>query len=122
MRRSPINFAGTKRANYIAVGRKHRTRCLISLTVAPVECVEVDRDRYKRAVSVCTVASTDIADWLVRKGLALDWPQYSKGGYADAQAEAKREQRGMWGGSFKEPWNYRACRRSGGRPESCSDE
>ena len=21
--------------------------------------------------------------------------------------EAKREQRGMWGGSFKEPWNYR---------------
>jgi endonuclease YncB( thermonuclease family) len=86
-----------------------------------VECVEVDRDRYKRAVSVCTVGGTDIADWLVRNGLALDWPQYSKGGYAAAQAEAKREQRGMWAGNFKEPWNYRACRRSGGRPESCSD-
>ena len=25
------------------------------------------------------------ADWLVRNGLALDWPKYSKGGYADAQ-------------------------------------
>ncbi len=87
----------------------------------PVECVEVDRDRYKRAVSVCTVGGTDIADWLVRNGLALDWPQYSKGGYAAAQAEAKREQRGMWAGNFKEPWNYRACRRSGGRPKSCSD-
>ena len=86
-----------------------------------VECVEVDRDRYKRAVSVCTVGGTDIADWLVRNGLALDWPQYSKGGYAAAQAEAKREQRGMWAGNFKEPWNYRACRRSGGRPESCYD-
>jgi endonuclease YncB( thermonuclease family) len=86
-----------------------------------VECVEVDRDRYKRAVSVCTVGGTDIADWLVRNGLALDWPQYSKGGYAAAQAEAKREQRGMWAGNFKEPWTYRACRRSGGRPESCSD-
>ena len=36
--------------------------------------------------------------------------------------EAKREQRGMWGGSFKEPWNYRACRRSGGRPKGCSDD
>jgi hypothetical protein len=46
----------------------------------------------------------------VRNGLALDWPQYSKGDYADAKAEAEREQRGMWGGSFKEPWNYRACR------------
>jgi Staphylococcal nuclease homologue len=44
----------------------------------PVECVEVDRDRYKRAVSVCTVGGTDIADWLVRNGLALDWPQYSQ--------------------------------------------
>lgn len=88
----------------------------------PVECVEVDRDRWKRAVSVCTVGGTDIADWLVRNGLALDWPKYSKGGYADAQVEAKREQRGMWAGSFKEPWNYRACKRSGGRPQSCSDD
>jgi endonuclease YncB( thermonuclease family) len=87
----------------------------------PVECVEVDRDLYKRAVSVCTVDGTDIADWLVRNGLALDWPQYSKGGYATAQAEAKREQRGMWTGSFKEPWTYRACRRAGGRPEGCSN-
>jgi endonuclease YncB( thermonuclease family) len=88
----------------------------------PVSCVEVDRDRYKRAVSVCTVGGADIADWLVRNGLALDWPQYSKGGYATAQVEAKREHRGMWSGSFKEPWNYRACRRSGGRPEGCSDD
>jgi endonuclease YncB( thermonuclease family) len=88
----------------------------------PVECVEVDRDRYNRTVAVCTVGGTDISDWLVRSGLALDWPRYSKGGYTEAQAEAKREQRGMWAGSFKEPWNYRACRRSGGRPETCSDE
>jgi endonuclease YncB( thermonuclease family) len=79
-----------------------------------VECIEVDRDRYRRAVSVCSAGGIDIADWLVRNGLALDWPQYSKGAYADAQAEAKQRQRGMWAGSFKEPWNYRACRRSGG--------
>src|SRR5260370_25249415 len=25
----------------------------------PVECIEVDRDRYKRAVSVCTVGGKD---------------------------------------------------------------
>jgi endonuclease YncB( thermonuclease family) len=88
----------------------------------PLECVEVDRDRYQRTVAVCSVGGTDIADWLVRNGLALDWPKYSKGDYANAQAEAKREQRGMWSGSFREPWNYRACRRSGGRPEACSDD
>ena len=103
-------------------GQKASNALLEFIDRRPVDCVEVDRDRYKRAVSVCTVGGTDIADWLVRNGLALDWPQYSKGAYAAAQAEAKREQRGMWTGSFKEPWTYRACRRAGGRPERCSDD
>lgn len=49
-------------------------------------------------MSVCTVGGT-----------ALDWPQYSEGGYAATQAEAKREQRGMWAGRFKEPWTYRGA-------------
>jgi endonuclease YncB( thermonuclease family) len=88
----------------------------------PVQCVEVDRDRYKRVVSVCNIDRTDIADWLVRNGFALDWPQYSKGSYAKAQTDAKEHGRGMWAGSFKDPWVYRACRRSGKKPESCSDD
>jgi endonuclease YncB( thermonuclease family) len=87
----------------------------------PVECVEVDRDQYKRAVAVCTVAGVDLAEWLVKNGLALDWPQYSKGAYAAALDEAKRADRGMWSGSSIEPWRYRACRRPGGLPERCSD-
>jgi hypothetical protein len=33
---------------------------------------------------------------------------------------AKRGERGMWSGSFVEPWRYRACRRTGGSPVSCS--
>jgi endonuclease YncB( thermonuclease family) len=56
----------------------------------PVDCVEVDRDQYKRAVAICTVAGVDLADWLERGGLALDWPKYSRGDYASAQDEAKR--------------------------------
>ena len=87
----------------------------------PVKCIEVDRDQYKRAVAVCTVAGTDLAEWLVKNGLALDWPKYSKGSYAAAQSEAKRDNVGMWSGSFVEPWRYRACRRPGGLPERCSD-
>jgi hypothetical protein len=31
----------------------------------------------------------DLAEWLVRSGLALDWPQYSKGAYAAAQLEGR---------------------------------
>lgn len=88
----------------------------------PVECVEVDRDQYKRAVAVYTVAGIDLADWLVRNGHALDWPNYSKGDYAAAQDGAKRAERGIWSGGFIEPWRYRACRRTGGSPVSCSDQ
>jgi endonuclease YncB( thermonuclease family) len=91
------------RSNRYRCGQKASNMLFDFIDRRPVECIEVDRDRYKRAVSVCSVGGTDIADWLVRNGLALDWPQYSKGGYADAQAEAKRGRRGMWGGSFKEP-------------------
>jgi endonuclease YncB( thermonuclease family) len=82
----------------------------------PVECVEVDRDRYKRAVAVCTVAGIDLAEWLVKNGQAVDWPQYSKGAYAAAQSEAKRATLGMWGGSLNAPWRYRACRRTAVSP------
>lgn len=85
-----------------------------------VSCVEVDRDRYKRVVAVCTVANVDLADWLVRAGGALDWPQYSKGAYGGAQQEARQAKRGLWRGSFVEPWRYRPCIRAGGRP-ACSD-
>ena len=42
-------------------------------------------------------------------GHALDWPTYSKDAHAAAQAQAKREGWGMWGGKFVEPWVYRAC-------------
>jgi endonuclease YncB( thermonuclease family) len=88
----------------------------------PIECVEVDRDQYKRAVAVCTVIGVDLAEWLVKSGLALDWPQYSKGAFAAAQSAAKRANLGMWGGSLLEPWRYRACRRTGGSPVGCSDQ
>lgn len=89
----------------------------------PVECVEVDRDRYGRGVAVCTVGGIDLSDWMVRNGLALDWPRYSKGGYAEAQGDAQRMERGVWAGSFVRPWQFRACLRNGrGRVGKCSDE
>lgn len=87
-----------------------------------VSCVDTDQPTYDRTVAVCSVGKVDIADWLVRQGYALDWPKYSKGDYADAQAEARRNERGIWSGSFIEPWRYRACVKEGSRPLECSDE
>ena len=88
----------------------------------PVDCVEAGRDQYKRRVAVCNIAGADIAEWLVKNGLAIDAVDDSKGTYAAAQSDAKREQRGIWSGGFVEPWRYRRCRRSGGTIAGCSDQ
>ena len=55
-------------------------------------CVEVDRDHYGRIVAVCTAGGIDIADWMVRRGYAVDWPRFSDGFYSDAQMEAQARQ------------------------------
>jgi endonuclease YncB( thermonuclease family) len=88
----------------------------------PVICQPVSLDRYGRTVASCAVSGVDVADWLVRRGLALDWPRYSHGRFATAQDEARRNERGIWAGSYVEPWRFRECVRLGGRPATCSDE
>lgn len=86
-----------------------------------ISCATVDRDRYGRTVARCLVNGTDMAEWLVRSGLALDWPRYSRGRYSAAQETANRAGRGIWAGTSTAPWEYRACIRGGGRPAACSD-
>ena len=87
-----------------------------------VSCEPLDADRYGRTVARCFAGGIDLAGWLVGRGLALDWPRYSHRQYATQQDEAHRAERGVWSGSFVEPWRYRACVRAGGRPAKCSDE
>ena len=53
-----------------------------------VSCLPISLDRYGRTVATCLVDGTDLGDWLVRNGLALDWPQYSKRKYDAAQRDA----------------------------------
>lgn len=89
----------------------------------PVTCAPTGRDPYGRTVAVCRLGSTgpDAGQWLVSNGHALDWPQYSKGKYEEFQQAAQKAGRGMWAGSFVEPWNYRACRSLGSPIDRCSD-
>src|SRR6266478_6383513 len=92
------------------------------IAARPVSCVPLNLDPYGRTVATCSVRGADLGEWLVRNGLALDWPQYSKGKYGSAQREADRSGRGMWKGSYVEPWLYRGCIRANGRPPACSDD
>lgn len=99
-----------------AKGKKYRCGQKASLALAdfvdarPMTCIEVDRDRYKRIVAVCTAGKIDIAEWMVRNGHALDWPRYSNGAYNFEQEAARTAKRGMWSGSFARPWEWRSQR------------
>jgi endonuclease YncB( thermonuclease family) len=88
----------------------------------PINCFPLSLDRFGRTVATCSVAGDDLGEWLVRNGLALDWRQYSKGRYREAQREAERAGRGVWRGSYVEPWLYRACIHASGSPSACSDD
>jgi endonuclease YncB( thermonuclease family) len=88
----------------------------------PVICQPLNLDRYDRTVASCSVGGTDVAEWLVRQGWALDWPQYSHRHYASAENDAHLNERGIWAGSYVEPWRFRECMKLGGQPAACSDE
>ena len=77
------------------------------LRSAPVRCVPRARDRFARVVATCYQGNDDLARWLVAQGLALDWPRYSGGTYADAEDGARRAERGLWQGAFVRPWDWR---------------
>jgi endonuclease YncB( thermonuclease family) len=88
----------------------------------PISCLPVNLDQYGRTVATCSVNNSDLGEWLVHNGLALDWPQFSKGRYKAAQQSAEHAGLGIWKGSYVEPWLYRACIRAQGSPANCSDD
>jgi endonuclease YncB( thermonuclease family) len=77
------------------------------LQAASVRCFPRTRDKFARLVATCYQGDDDIARWMVRRGLALDWPRYSGGTYADAQGDARSAARGLWQGAFARPWDWR---------------
>jgi endonuclease YncB( thermonuclease family) len=77
-----------------------------------VACVERDRDRYGRIVAKCLVAAQDIGAWLVSNGWALDYADYSGGGYSGHESVAAAAKIGIWRGTFDKPWEWRRAKGS----------
>jgi endonuclease YncB( thermonuclease family) len=57
-------------------------------------------------VARCFAGDVDIAEALVRDGLALAYRRYSMD-YVLAETGARLAGRGMWRGDFEEPWAWR---------------
>ena len=87
----------------------------------PVSCIPISLDQYGRTVATCSVGGVDLGEWLVRNGLALDWPQYSKGTIRSVQREAEHAG-GAFGRGAMLSLGYFAFIRQGGKPGDCSDD
>lgn len=80
------------------------------VTGLKVECWVEYRDLYDRAVATCSVGGADLGEAMVRDGWAVDWPRYSRGAYAKAEAEARVARRGIWQGDFQRPEEFRRAK------------
>ena len=71
-------------------------------------CTALDRDRYDRIVARCYVGGIDIADVLVRSGIATAYRKYSLE-YIDAEKVASIGSIGIWAGTLDAPADHRAA-------------
>jgi endonuclease YncB( thermonuclease family) len=65
------------------------------------------RETRGRVVMRCLLGEIDVGQEMVRAGLALDCPRFSRERYKADEAAAKAEKRGAWAGTFKAPWVWK---------------
>lgn len=88
-------------------GRDAALELAAALNGAHVTCTRMHTS-HERLVAMCFAGGLDLAERLVRAGLAWDWPAYSRGWYADAMAQAQADRRGLWSTSpVFPPWQWR---------------
>ena len=82
-------------------------------------CEDLGTDRYDRVIARCRVAGRDMADTIVRAGLAQAYRRYSRD-YVDAEKAALVAGRGIFAAQMIAPAEHRAARtRAEPVPEGC---
>lgn len=71
-----------------------------------VVCSTVGTDEHKRILGRCMVGATDVNRAIVASGHAVAFRRYSSD-YVSAEDSAKANKRGLWGGTFQTPSDYR---------------
>jgi endonuclease YncB( thermonuclease family) len=71
-----------------------------------VTCDGKERDRYKRLIATCSIATVDLNAWMVSQGFAVAYRRYSAA-YIEQEEDAKAAHRGIWAGEFQMPWDWR---------------
>jgi hypothetical protein len=73
---------------------------------ANVNCEDRGHDRYDRTLAICYLGETDLNGWLVAEDWALAYRYYSTE-YVPQEDAARAAGKGMWGGRFVPPSDWR---------------
>ncbi len=90
-----------------AVARAALGRLLAGRTV---ECVGSGEDPFGRLIATCHVGGRDAGGWMVERGWAMAYREYSRA-YVAREVRAREDQRGVWIGTMQPPWEWRAAQR-----------
>jgi endonuclease YncB( thermonuclease family) len=72
-----------------------------------VVCLLIDKDRYKRSLSICYSSQhQNLNAEMVKAGYAVAYTRYSSM-FVPYEKEARQKQNGIWSGKFKMPEVYR---------------
>ena len=69
-------------------------------------CKYKELDRYNRILGMCFVKGMNINEQMVENGWALAYRKYNKI-FIENENNAKKNLRGIWGGDFEKPWDWR---------------
>ena len=93
-----------------ACGKAATSALIDAIYGQKVTCKGDKRDRYKRLLAICYAGDINLNAMMVREGWALAYRKYSTD-YVDAEASAKKDRMGLWGGQFVVPWKWRRGKR-----------
>ena len=71
-----------------------------------VYCKSKNKDRYGRLIAICYANKINLNSAMVKEGWAIAYRYYSDD-YISEENNAKKNNRGMWKGSFVEPYIWR---------------
>jgi endonuclease YncB( thermonuclease family) len=92
-----------------ACGKAARTALADLVKGRTVTCEERARDEYARIVALCRdETSRDLAAAIATQGFAISPGRFGDGPYAAEVGAAKSAKRGIWGGTFHLPDDWRA--------------
>jgi endonuclease YncB( thermonuclease family) len=71
-----------------------------------VTCEGKKRDRYGRLLATCFAGGVDLNAWMVEHGHAIAYRHFTEA-YVPQEEAAKTARRGIWAGTFEEPYLWR---------------